>query len=312
MSIKAQLGCMYQITDIRTVWPNEATDFTPWLAENIELLNGATGLSLEVVEQESPVGSFSLDILAQDSNSDAYAVIENQLEDTDHDHLGKLLTYAAGKNAKYIIWVVKAAREEHRAAIEWLNSNTVDGVGFFLVEIQLWQIDGSSPAPKLNVVEQPNDWAKIAKQPSGNQGGAAVQFKYDFWTAFNDYAFQNNEFSKTFNRRKASSDHWYSMSIGVSGTHISLLVNTKADIIAVELAISDDKSLYDSFFAHKAEIETVVGTALDWRRLDNKKASRILLEKKQACLKEIAKQNELFDWFMQYATLFKKAFSPYL
>lgn len=132
MAIKMKLGSMTQITNLRSVLPNEASDFTPWLAENIDLLNEATGLSLEVVAQESPVGSFSLDILAQDSDTEAYAVIENQLEDTNHDHLGKLLTYAAGKGAKHILWIVKSAREEHKATIEWLNNNTIDGIVFSL------------------------------------------------------------------------------------------------------------------------------------------------------------------------------------
>ena len=104
MAVKTKLGTMTQITNLRDVWPNEATDFTPWLAENISLLSDVTGLSLEVIEQESPVGSFSLDVLAQDTDTDTYTVIENQLEDTNHDHLGKLLTYAAGKDAKNIIW----------------------------------------------------------------------------------------------------------------------------------------------------------------------------------------------------------------
>lgn len=311
MAIKAKLGSMTQITNLRSVWPNEASDFTPWLAENMELLNEATGLSLELVEQESAVGSFSLDVLAQDTETGANAVIENQLEDTNHDHLGKLLTYAAGKEAKYIIWIVKAAREEHRAAIEWLNNNTVDGVGFFLIEIQLWSIDGSAPAPKLNVVEQPNDWAKIIKRPSGSQGGAAVQFKYDYWTAFNDYAFQNTTFASAFNRHKASSDHWYTLNIGSSEAHISLLVNTKANVIAVELSIANSKALYDSLATHKDEIESSVGTKLDWRRLDKKKACRIVLEK-AADLKDSEDQKEQFEWFMENALAFKKAFSKYL
>lgn len=302
---------MSQITNLRSVWPNEATDFTPWIADNIDLLNEATGLSLEIVEQESPVGSFSLDVLAQDTNTGAHAVIENQLEDTNHDHLGKLLTYAAGKEAKYIIWIVKAAREEHRAAIEWLNSNTVDGVGFFLVEIQLWSIDGSAPAPKLNVVEQPNDWAKIIKRPSGSPGGAAVQFKYEYWTAFNDYAFTNTTFSATFNRHKASSDHWYNLNIGSSEAHISLLVNTRTNVIAVELYISNNKSLYDLFYQNKSTIESEIGTELDWRRLDTKAASRIILENKVK-LKDADQQPEQFEWFMKYAMAYKKAFSAYL
>ena len=115
MAIKKKLGSIVQITDLREVWSKEATDFTPWLAENIELLNEATGLSLEVIETESQVGNFSVDILAQEANTEQKVIIENQLEDTNHDHLGKLLTYAAGKEAKCMIWIVKNAREEHRA-----------------------------------------------------------------------------------------------------------------------------------------------------------------------------------------------------
>lgn len=311
MSLTTKLGSITQITDLRSVWPNEASDFTPWLAENINLLNSATGLSLEVVEQESSVGSFSLDILAQDSESGANAVIENQLEDTNHDHLGKLLTYAAGKSAKYIIWIVKNARDEHRAAIEWLNNNTIDSVGFFLIEIQLWMIDGSVPAPKLNVVEQPNDWTKISKHSPGSSGGAAVQFKYEYWTAFNDYAFQNIRFAKEFNRHKASSDHWYVLNIGSSDAHISLLVNTRTAVIAVEFAISDNKALFDKLYKHKESIETALEEVLDWRRLDTKKASRILLEK-TVNLKNSLEHHAQFDWFMEKSLAFKKVFSAYL
>lgn len=311
MAIKTKLGSMAQITNLRSVWPNEASDFTPWLAKNMELLNEATGLSLELMEQESSVGSFSLDVLAQDTDTGANAVIENQLEDTNHDHLGKLLTYAAGKEAKYIIWIVKSARDEHRTAIEWLNRNTIDGVGFFLLEIQLWSIDGSAPAPRLNVVEQPNDWAKIIKRPSGSQGGAAVQFKYDYWTAFNDYAFHNTAFASAFNRHKATSDHWYSLHIGFADAHISLLVNTKANVIAVELNISNNKDLFDSLAAHKDDIEAEIGSKLDWRRLDQKKSSRILLEK-AVDLKDTEKQRVQFEWFMETALAFKSAFSKYL
>lgn len=311
MAITTNLGTMTQIPDLRSVWPNEATDFTPWIAENIELLNHATGLSLEVIEQESAVGSFSLDVLARDENSGAYAVIENQLEDTNHDHLGKLLTYAAGKDAKYIIWIVKGARAEHRAAIEWLNSNTTDGVGFFLVEIQLWSIDNSAPAPKFNIVEQPNDWTKISKQSSTTQGGAAIQFKYEYWTAFNDYAFEDIAFAKAFSKHKASSDHWYSLTIGCSAANLNLLVNTRTNVIAVELYIHTKKEIYDKLYLEKDQIEAIIGVPLDWRRLDDKNASRIILEK-TVNLKDLDARVQQFDWYMQTALLFKKAFQPRL
>ena len=311
MPTMMNLGSLKKITDLRTVWPNEASDFTPWLADNIELLNEATGLTLEVVEKESPVGSFSLDILAQDVDTNTKAIIENQLENTDHDHLGKLLTYAAGKGAKYIIWVVKSAKEEHRAAIEWLNNTTSEEVGFFLCEIDLWSVNGSIPAPRLNVVEQPNDWAKIVKKPGDTPGGAAAQFKYDYWTAFNDYAFCNQAFACMFNRHKASSNHWYTLNIGSSEAFINLLLNTRTNVISVEMLIPNNKPLYSTFYVHKAEIENVVGQQLDWRELEMKKASRILLEHKTN-LKDAEKQKEQFEWFITKALAFKKAFSRYL
>ncbi|MCQ2438831.1 MAG: hypothetical protein MJ074_03605 [Oscillospiraceae bacterium] len=133
------LGKLEEIKDLRDVWPHEALDFTPWLAkeENIALLADAVGLDITVDEQESPVGDFCVDIFASETGNERKIIIENQLEDTNHDHLGKLITYASGKSADIIIWVVKRAREEHKAAIEWLNNHTDEKIGFFLLEIKL-------------------------------------------------------------------------------------------------------------------------------------------------------------------------------
>ena len=123
------LGKLEEIKDLRDVWPHEALDFTPWLAkeENMALLADAVGLDITVDEQESPVGDFSVDIFASETGTDRKIIIENQLEDTNHDHLGKLITYASGKSADIVIWLVKRAREEHKSAIEWLNNHTADG-----------------------------------------------------------------------------------------------------------------------------------------------------------------------------------------
>lgn len=312
MAVKKKLGSIQQITDLREVWGNEAKDFTPWLAENIELLNEATGLNLEVLETESPVGSFAVDILAQDANTEQKAIIENQLEDTNHDHLGKLLTYAAGKEAKCLIWIVKNAREEHRAAIEYLNNNTVDGIGLFLIEIQLWSIDGSAPAVKFNVVEQPNDWTKAAKQPSSGSGGEAVQIKYSYWSDFNDNVTAiRPDYLKSFRLHKPSSDHWYSVAIGSSKANLSMLVNTRTNVIAIELYISNSKEVFDNCFAHKEEIEAVVGAKLDWRRLDGKKSSRVLIER-SATVADVEARPDQFDWFIDYLLRMKNAFVPYV
>ena len=154
------LGTLKEITDLRSVWSHEALNFTPWVAENVDLLADAVGLDITVDETESSVGDFNVDIYASETGTDRKIIIENQLEDTDHDHLGKLITYASGKDADVVIWVVKHAREEHKAAVEWLNNHTDDKIGFFLCEIKLFQIGDSDIAPSFTVVNRPNDWTK--------------------------------------------------------------------------------------------------------------------------------------------------------
>ena len=194
-----KLGLLKEIKDLRKVWPHEALDFTPWLAEddNIGLLADAVGLEISVDETESNVGDFNVDIYASEIGTDRKIIIENQLEDTNHDHLGKLITYASGKSADIIIWVVKKAREEHRSAIEWLNNHTDEKINFFLVEIKLYQIGDSEIAVKFEVVEKPNDWTKEIKKQSSSS--PSLQARFEYWTAFNDYAFQNKDFVKYFN-----------------------------------------------------------------------------------------------------------------
>ena len=165
--------------DLRTVWPHEALDFTPWLSqdENITLLGDAVGLDITVEETESAVGDFNVDIFASETGTDRKIIIENQLEDTDHDHLGKLITYASGKSADVIIWIVKRAREEHKSAIEWLNNHTDDKIGFFLCEIKLYRIGSSVPAVKFEVIEKPNGWAKEIKKKRCRQSYSAAPLR---------------------------------------------------------------------------------------------------------------------------------------
>ena len=214
------LGTLKEITDLRSVWPHEALNFTPWVAENVDLLADAVGLDITVDETESSVGDFNVDIYASETGTDRKIIIENQLEDTDHDHLGKLITYASGKGADVVIWVVKHAREEHKAAIEWLNNHTDDKIGFFLCEIKLFQIGNSDIAPSFTVVERPNDWTKEIKKTTA--ANSTQQQRLEYWQAFNDYAFQNTEFAKVFNKRKPTTDHWMDFSIGSSACHIGV------------------------------------------------------------------------------------------
>jgi hypothetical protein len=304
-----KLGKLEEIADLREVWPHEAQDFTPWLAEedNIALLADAVGLDITVDEKESPVGDFSVDIFASETGTDRKIIIENQLEDTNHDHLGKLITYAAGKSADIIIWVVKRAREEHKAAIEWLNNHTDDKIGFFLCEIKLYRIGASAPAVKFDVVEQPNDWSKEVRKASTGIT-ATQQARLEYWTAFNDYAFQSDcDFSREFHRRKPGTDHWTTYSIGTTTCSMSILHLKSEKCVGVEFYIHNDKDLFRSLLTQKDAIEAEVGFPLDWRELPDKKASRILV-KKPVNLEDQSQWPAQFDWLMDAMVKIKRAF----
>lgn len=303
------LGTLKEITDLRSIWPHEALNFTPWVAENVDLLADAVGLDITVDETESSVGDFNVDIYASETGTDRKIIIENQLEDTDHDHLGKLITYASGKGADVVIWVVKHAREEHKAAVEWLNNHTDDKIGFFLCEIKLFQIGDSQIAPAFTVVERPNDWTKeIRKTASAN---STQQQRLEYWQAFNDYAFSDANFSRIFNKRKPTTDHWMDFSIGSSACHIAVSQIQKRKAVDVELYINDDKELFKSLFAHKDEIEKNMEMELEWKKLPERKASRILIEK-TVDLDDRATWPEQFDYIMDTCIKMKRAFKRYL
>lgn len=303
------LGTLKKITDLRSIWPHEALNFTPWVAENVDLLADAVGLDITVDETESSVGDFNVDIYASETGTDRKIIIENQLEDTDHDHLGKLITYASGKGADVVIWVVKHAREEHKAAVEWLNNHTDDKIGFFLCEIKLFQIGDSQIAPAFTVVERPNDWTKeIRKTASAN---STQQQRLEYWQAFNDYAFTDANFSRIFNKRKPTTDHWMDFSIGSSACHIAVSQIQKRKAVYVELYINDDKELFKSLFAHKDEIEKNMEMELEWKELPERKASRILIEK-TVDLDDRATWPEQFDYIMDTCIKMKRAFKRYL
>ena len=297
MGVKSYKGQHFGNTSIRQI------------LGNIALLADAVGLDITVDETESSVGDFNVDIFASETGTDRKIIIENQLEDTNHDHLGKLITYASGKSADVIIWVVKHAREEHKAAIEWLNNHTDEKIGFFLCEIKLYRIGTSEPAVKFEVIEKPNDWTKeVKKSESANE---TQQQRYDYWVAFQDYAFQNAQFAKNFNRRKPSMDHWMNFSVGSSACHIAVSQIQKRNELDVELYISEDKDLFHSLFDNKDAIEADASLTFDWRELPERKASRIVIEK-SVTFGDKNQWNAQFDWLIDVMLKMKKAFKKYL
>lgn len=298
-----ELGKMKRITDLRTVWPHEANDFTKWLAKeaNLEELGNAVGIDIDLEERESSVGSFSVDLFATESGTGRKIIIENQLEDTNHDHLGKLITYASGKGAEVVIWIVKRARDEHRQAIEWLNQHTDSNLGFFLVEIELWQINDSLLAPKFNVVEKPNDWAKTMKSIEGLS--ETERLKLEFWQSFNDRAASCPDFMREFSLRKPQAQHWYDLSLGTSAYYISLNVNTQKKKIDAGVYIPSDKDVFRLFQEHKTDFDKVCGNGVELRNAS--KASRILTYK-SFDVKDRTKWDEAIDWLMEMSLKFKQ------
>jgi hypothetical protein len=298
--------------DLRTAWKNEALDFTTWLAEkeNLDLLGEELGLGIKLIRTEADVGDFNVDILAEDEASGKKVIIENQLEATDHNHLGKIITYAAGYNAEFIIWVVREVREEHKQAIDWLNERTDDNVNFFIVKVELWRIGESPYAPKFQVISKPNDWAK-ALRTATNKGDLTETklLQLEFWTKFKEYAASK---STKLKLRKVSAQHWYDISLGSSVCHITVSVNTREESLACWIWISNSKETFHKLFSNKNKIEGDLGFSLEWSELPEKKASWIKVALSRANLEEKNRWPEFFDWMLKTAEKFREIFTKYL
>lgn len=269
--------------DVRKLWVHEQYDFSAWLAKeaNLSILGETLGISFTDVETEKFVGSYRCDIVAKDDNNkDKIVIIENQLERSDHDHLGKIITYASGLDASTIIWIVTNARTEHKSAIEWLNNNTISNITFFLIELKAYRIGDSLPAPKFEIAEMPNDFVKNANIKSGdkilNRSKAA---RYDFWTRLIEYSSNSVEsMLSILKNRKANTDDWMSVSIGTSKAHLEIKLSDKDHCIRIVLYISDDKELYYLLENMKEDIEKDAEHPLIWRNFDSLKKSEIIFE----------------------------------
>lgn len=298
--------------DVRELWKHEQHDFSNWLAKekNIEMLNDVIGLTLVDIDKEVYVGSYRCDLFAKDEATGTKVIIENQLECSNHDHLGKVITYASGLNATVIIWIVKEAREEHRSAIEWLNNNTNKELNFFLIELHAYKIGDSLPAPKFEIIEKPNEFIKNSKGNGGsNNMNKSQSERLEFWTMFNEVISANG---RPFNIRKASTDHWYDVSIGTSEAHISITLVNKEGHVGIALYIDDNKGLYDALYLHEKEIENKLGLKFDWQRLDAKKASLISLKIKGLNFNDHSNYNELMKEIIDKVVKMRTVFAEYI
>lgn len=306
-----------ETVEIRKVWKME-TDFSDWLAheDQLEYLGEAIGIQLIDAKREEAVGDFSADIVAIEDGTDRKVIIENQYDRTNHDHLGKLITYASGTGAKTIVWIVEDAREEHRSAIRWLNEVSDEDVGFFLVKISVIKIGTSDPAPQFEVLERPNDWTRSVRNGNNGRHGASSstqEKQLAFFNEFLDYAMERTDFAALFRRVKAKPQHWLNLPMGSGNYHMSLtaITDKKHGVrVGVEVYIGNDKEQYHIFESHKEEIESELGENLDWMELPTKKASRILLISKINWLDEL-KRKDCCKWLTDAAIKFRNVFPKY-
>lgn len=252
--------------DVREFWEHEAHEFTPWLADSIRAedsshLEDVLGLDLEITETEKSVGKYSVDIVAEVIDDGRQIVIENQLESSDHDHLGKCIAYAAGVDADIIVWIAPQFNDEHKDAFQWLNKNSREGVDLFAIRLEVWRIGDSAPAVRLNPIEDPSEWKEKAKR-SGDELSETQKLQEEYWTQFRDLISDRDTQLRT---RKPKPQHWYNNPIGRSGFHLQFTVNTVESNLYCQLVIRDDPEVYQELESQKAEIEEAMGEELLWR-----------------------------------------------
>jgi hypothetical protein len=266
--------------ELRDIWKNEAGDFTPWLAkeENIAILGETIGRELEVEAQEQNVGPFKADILCKDTTDDHFVLIENQLEKTNHGHMGQLITYAAGLKAATIVWIAERFTEEHRAALDWLNEITGEDFNFFGLEIELWKIGDSLAAPKFNVVSKPNDWTAFV---SGAKKGLSdleltetKRLQLEYWTKLWELLEQNYP---DIRGTKPRPQHWNNFSIGRSKFGLHSSVNTQKQFVRIGISCKgpNAEAHFELLKKQKEQIEAEICEKLEWEDLPHRKECRI-------------------------------------
>ncbi len=303
----------FERVDLRNVWVSESGDFTPWLAQpdNLAILADVIGLDLELEAQEQRVGPFRADILCKDTVSGSYVLIENQLAATDHTHLGQLMTYAAGLDAVTIVWIARTFTPEHRAAIDWLNRITEETFNFFALEIEVWRIGNSAPAPKFNIVSQPNEWQKTIAESAKHAGTTGVsgtmQLQQEYWSALRDLLLQRKSIVKP---RSPQPQNWTEFAIGRSTLFLSANCNTNEDRIWVGLNIygSYGKSFFKQLSEQKDDIEARFGTELNWNSNPGRQVSYITLNRQDSSLTNRATWPQQHVWLADTLEKFDRVF----
>lgn len=318
MSAIVTLGQLERVT-LRKAWPNEASNFTPWLAQeaNLAQLGEAVGLQLELESTEKLVGAFSADILAKDTVTQQWVLIENQIAPTDHSHLGQLLTYAAGLDARAVIWIAETFREEHRAAIDFLNRATTDEFFFFAVQIELWRIGESPYAPRFSVVAKPNNWSKqgqAIKQAAEGELTETQKAYRAFWSALIEKA---KERYPALAARSPYKGSWQTAE-RIRGGNPDFSTNAAFPwdkSLRCEIYIDGTlaKAAFRRLYEQRESIELAFGAQLMWEELPEARASRIAFympgqEKCSDTSHWHAQQEWLLTWWPKLAN----ALSPFV
>ena len=312
--MKKDLGTLEKV-DLREVWESENEDFTPWLAreENINKLGQKIGLDLEVEAQEKRVGKFRADIICKDINTDNWVLIENQLEKTNHGHLGQLLTYATGLDAVTIVWVAATFNEEHKATLDWLNKITDENYNFFGLEIELYKIEDSKIAPKFNLVCQPDNWSQsISREAKRIEQGEVSETKlkqYKFWTELGK---ELQAADTPLKLQKVYPQHWTNIAVGKTGVHLGATFNTQQERVSAQLYIIKNKNWFKELESQKDIIEKELGEKLSWQLLPEKAASRIALYRSNSDIENTDDWKEMLKWLVLKLEKLRIVFSPRL
>ena len=298
-SKKTPLGKLEKV-NIRDIWKNEARDFTNWLAEeeNLARLSEELGRQIRLIRTEANVGTFSADILAEEENTGAKIIIENQLEKTDHDHLGKLITYGSGFDAKYLIWIFTDIREEHKQAINWLNERLgSDELSIFAVQIEVWKIGDSMPAPTFKIICEPNNWAKNVKLSADNNNLSEYKIaQLGFWENFINYlSMQKTQFKLS----KPSPTNQYNIYIGYSDLYIQCRVQFKKNHVDIDIVIGNNIGLYEKLRSQKDKIEKELGHHLQWQDMNEDTKARWITHDMDVNLKDKNEYENVFQWFKE-------------
>lgn len=292
---------------LSSVFAGEASEFTPWLSNNLSNLASKLGFELQPEDTEVRIGSFRLDISAKTSDG-RVVVIENQFGRTDPTHLGQLLTYAGGLNAKVIIWIAEHIRDEHRAAIDWLNNNA-DDADFFAVEARAVKIDDSLPALFWDIVASPNTWTRAGGGIKPNTDlGPGPMLKKEYWTSLNSMI---EEQDIKLTRFKPDGNNWQGSSIGNSDFFLNTTINSQDEWIRVEIYLGgpNSREWFERLEEKKSEIENKLGFELNWDPLEGKQSCRIniVIDADPTDRDDWTRQHE---WIIEKRQEFEAAFRP--